>query len=78
MTPSEFRKVIKVPSVGYWCTVCLRKLEYTQIWLADDLRDNRNYCYDCAPQDAVREVDRISSIRAEQTLISFNKSISGY
>jgi len=73
----DTRKVHKVPQLGYWCTVCLKKLEHTQIWLSDDTRDGRLYCYDCAPDDAIREVDRITSVRAEQTLHEYQKSLNG-
>ena len=41
-----------------WCTVCLKDLTREEIWLSDDItRDGRLFCFDCAPDNAVRAKD---------------------
>jgi len=42
-----------------WCTICLRGLTKDDIWLSDDTRDGRLFCFDCAPEDAIRDKDTI-------------------
>jgi len=56
------RRVHEVPRVGYWCTVCLKHLNYDQIWLSDDTRDGRHFCYSCAPGDAIRAKDTMQPV----------------
>ena len=48
-----------IPDNLLWCTVCLKDLTRDEIWLSDDMRDNRYYCFDCAPNDAIRAKDII-------------------
>ena len=40
-----------------WCTQCLRDLTPDQVWIPDDMRDGRLFCFDCAPDDALRAKD---------------------
>ena len=40
-----------------WCSVCVRDLVPDNVWLADDCRDGRLFCYECAPDDAIRAKD---------------------
>ena len=51
-------KITKVNG-GVWCTVCLKDLAEETIWISDDIRDGRLFCYDCAPDDAIRYLDTI-------------------
>jgi len=40
-----------------WCTKCHRPLTPETTWLPDDTHDGRIFCYDCAPDDAIRAKD---------------------
>ena len=47
------------PDDQIWCSVCLADLKRDAVWLSDDTRDGRHYCYHCAPDDAIRAEDCI-------------------
>lgn len=47
----------RTPNNLIWCTICLKDLTRDDVWLLDDTRDGRLFCYDCAPDDAIREKD---------------------
>ncbi len=42
-----------------WCTICLKHITRGEVWLSDDMRDGRLFCYDCAPDEAIRAKDTI-------------------
>ena len=42
-----------------WCSICLRDLKPDDVWLSDDTRDGRLFCYDCATDSAIRAKDAI-------------------
>lgn len=44
-----------------WCTKCLRNLTPDEVWLSDDTRDGRRFCFNCAPDDAIRLKDTIQA-----------------
>jgi len=41
------------------CTKCLRNLTPDEVWLSDNTQDGRRFCFDCAPNDAIRLKDTI-------------------
>jgi len=41
------------------CTRCLKPLTPSETWLPNDMRDGRIFCFDCAPEDAIRAKDII-------------------
>jgi len=48
---------VKGPAVTYWCTICLKDLEWEEIWLSDNMDDNRLFCLEHAPDDTIRAKD---------------------
>ena len=47
-----------IPSELNWCSVCQKNIE-GDTWLSDDTHDGRHFCYDCAPEDAIRLKDTL-------------------
>ena len=39
------------------CAGCGSPLDRGTAWVPDDIGDRRRYCFECAPDDAVREKD---------------------
>ena len=42
-----------------WCSKCLKSLTPDTAWIPNDMNDNRIFCLDCAPGDAIRSKDTI-------------------
>lgn len=38
------------------CSVCLKDVDFDCLWLPDNM-DTKQYCFGCAPDDAVRAKD---------------------
>ncbi len=47
----------RIPGSLFWCTVCLRDITRSTVWLSGDMHDGRHFCYACAPDNAIRLKD---------------------
>jgi len=57
MKDERITTLTHTPQDVCWCAICLQDLAKDKVWFSDDRRDGRFYCYDCAPDDAVRAKD---------------------
>jgi len=53
----RIQKVERTPDSLLRCSECLKNLARDEVWLPDDTRDGRLFCYHCAPDDAIRMKD---------------------
>ena len=41
------------------CCKCGCEMTEQEVWVPDNMKDNRLYCFSCAPDDALRQIDCI-------------------
>ena len=64
-------KIVKIDG-KFWCSVCLQDIDYDSLWLSDNKQDSRHFCYDCAPDDAVRAKDLMLPIVSSKSRIVYS------